>query len=117
MSDPGGETAGVPLLFEARPCDRRPLESVERVTSERHGTHVRCQDDDDRFAIHPSTVAPQGVTSVTISLRRGTDSRPLDRHAVRLERAVRRQDREPFVERLGNEEPIERVPVVAGQGT
>jgi len=37
VSDPGGETAGVALPFETRPCDRRPVNGVERVTLEGHG--------------------------------------------------------------------------------
>src|SRR5207302_1321991 len=38
-----------------------------------------------------------------------------DRHAIRLEGAIRRQDREPFVQRLHDEQPVKRVVVVPWQ--
>ena len=67
MSHPGGETPGLALPFETRPCDRRPLECVERVTLERHSAPARRQDNDYRLALHAPTVAPPDVTRVTIS--------------------------------------------------
>jgi hypothetical protein len=67
MSDPGGETPGLALPFDADPCDDDTVEGVEGVTFERDRAPACRQNDDHRFALHGPTVAPRGVTSVTIS--------------------------------------------------
>src|SRR5947207_12419820 len=42
---------------------------------------------------------------------------PHHRHPIRLECPIRREDREPFVQRLHDEQAVERVAVVARQVT
>src|SRR6266480_595343 len=48
---------------------------------------------------------------------RAPNSRPHHRHAIRLKRAIRCEDREPFVQRLHDEQAVERVAMVTWQVT
>ena len=82
VSDPGGETTGLPLPLDSHPYDRRPLECVERITLEGHYAPARRQNDDHRLALHTPTVAARGVTSVTILLRAGVNLRALGSGAI-----------------------------------
>lgn len=74
VSDPGGKTPGVPLPFDAHPGDRDPVHGVERVTFQRRRAPTQRQNDDHRFALHAPTLAPVGVTGVTISSRVASNS-------------------------------------------
>src|SRR5437764_8288696 len=59
-----------------------------------------------------------GPSAVTGPVWGGSDgaSRPHHRHPIRLERTIRGQDREPLVQRLHDEQAVERVGVVQRQG-